>query len=488
MVTITSTYKEHVEKNPEKIAIYTECEEINYRDWHHLVCKTANWLSSTLKDDRKVGILLPNGIPFLQLFAGASTAGYIAVPLDVKWKPSELEQRLAIAKPSIVITTKELADCYELISSEIIIWEEISKKIQETNSLVKVQSDEETLFYMGFTSGTTGIPKAFVRSHVSWVKSFSSSLNDFGLSETNDVLIPGALFHSHFLYGAISSLYFGGTVYLQNKFSPIQVFEWIKRFKISVLYVVPTMIEAIASQRRHVMNPIKIISSGAKWNEESKNKIRQQFMKVTMFEFYGASELSFVTYLNDKWNKDKPKSVGKVCEGVQLQIRDKIGNEVENGVIGKIFVKSPFVFSGYIQPNADVLQSLQDDKGWVTVDDVGYVDDEGFLYLVGREKSMIICGGENVYPEEVEAVLLMHPNVLEAAVIGVEDSYWGQVPVAFIQGDLTKNELQKLCRQYLSTFKYPRKWYFVDEFPYTTSGKIARHQLQQRIGEEVLKN
>jgi long-chain acyl-CoA synthetase len=488
MVTITSTYKEHVEKNPEKIAIYTESEEINYQDWHHLVCKTANWLSSTLKDDRKVGILLPNGIPFLQLFAGTSTAGVIAIPFDVKWKPSELVQRLAIAKPSIVITTKELADRSELKSSEIIIWEEISKEIQETDSLVKVQSDEETLFYMGFTSGTTGIPKAFVRSHVSWVKSFSSSRNDFGLSGTDDVLIPGALVHSHFLYGAMSSLYFGGTVYLLNTFSPIQVMERIKRLPITVLYVVPTMIEAIASQRVYVLNPIKIISSGAKWNEESKNKIRQQFINMTMFEYYGASELSFVTYLNDMWNKEKPKSVGKVCEGVKFQIRDTIGNEVENGVIGKIYVKSPFVFSGYIQPDADVLQTLQDDKGWVTVDDLGYVDDEGFLYLVGREKSMIICGGENVYPEEVEVILLKHPNVKEAAVIGVEDAYWGQVPVAFIRGEVAKNELQKLCRQYLSTYKNPRKWYFVDDFPYTTGGKIARHQLQQRIGREVLKN
>lgn len=481
MAAITSTYKIHKQENPEKIAIYTEAGEISYEDWYNLVCKTANWLTSTLCENGKVGILLPNGIPFLQLFAGASMAGYIAIPFDMKWKPRELEQRLALAKPSIVITTKELAERYELKKVEIIIWEDVVGRIREIAPYLRAQVDEEDLFYMGFTSGTTGIPKAFVRSHLSWVKSFSSSRNDFELLRNDHILIPGALIHSHFLYGAISTLYLGGTVYLLDTFSPIKVLEWTKRFPITVIYVVPTMIEAIAGQRVQVRKPIKIISSGAKWDEASKNKFRQRFIEMTVFEFYGASELSFVTYLNDTWNKEKPMSVGKVCNGVKLQIRDASGRVVETGVTGKIYVKSSLAFSGYVQSNSDVLQIIHDEQGWLTVDDVGYMDDEGFLYVVGREKNMIICGGENVYPEEVESVLLAHPSVKEVAVIGEEDSYWGQVPIAFIRGDATRNELQKLCREYLSTFKCPRKWIFVDDFPYTTSGKIARHEIHKLL-------
>ena len=109
MTTITCTYQEHAKRNSEKIAIYTEHEEVSYKDWERRVCKTANWLTSTLCKEERVGILLPNGVPFLQLFAGASAAGLIAIPLDVKWKPNELSERLLLARPSIVVTTKALA-------------------------------------------------------------------------------------------------------------------------------------------------------------------------------------------------------------------------------------------------------------------------------------------------------------------------------------------------------------------------------------------
>ncbi|AOV06731.1 AMP-binding protein [Sporosarcina ureilytica] len=485
MTFITSTYEMHVKNHPEKIAVYTENEAINYRDWQERIHKTANWLTGIVGKGGKVGILLPNGIPFLQLFAGASAAGLIAVPLDMKWKRSELEQRLALAKPSIVMTTKALAQRYRLSHDEVLIWEEVAEDILDAESVMQAQADEKTLFYMGFTSGTTGVPKAFVRHHQSWIKSFSSSRNNLGLSGTDHVLIPGALVHSHFLYGAICTLYLGGTVYLQPTFSPRNVLDWMQRLPITVIYTVPTMNEAIAAQSIQMKRPIKIISSGAKWNEASKNKIREQFPNMTMYEFYGASELSFVTYSHDTWNQEKPMSVGKACDGVRLEIRDANGNEVKNGMIGKIYVKSPLLFAGYVQPNTDILQTLQDQDGWVTVDDLGYLDDEGFLYLVGREKNMIICGGENVYPEEVEAVLLSHPDITEAAVIGVENRYWGQVPVAFIQGDVSKCELRKLCRDQLSTFKVPKKWHFVEEFDYTTSGKIARHALEKLLPAEV---
>ena len=486
MTTITCIYQEHAKRNSEKIAIYTEHEEVSYKDWERRVCKTANWLTSTLCKEERVGILLPNGVPFLQLFAGASAAGLIAIPLDVKWKPNELSERLLLARPSIVVTTKALALRYTFEGSKILIWEELLETIQETDIVLKRQVDEENLFYMGFTSGTTGTPKAFARSHLSWIKSFSSSRNDFESLGTDHVLIPGALVNSHFLYGAMSTLYFGGAVYLLNTFSPAKALEWIERFPVNVVYTVPTMSEALVAQNVQVEQPIKIISSGAKWNEVSKDKLRQQFLNITMFEFYGASELSFVTYLNDTWNQENPSSVGKVCEGVNLQIRDADGQNVKNGVIGKIYVKSPLVFAGYVQPNTDVLHAFQDEEGWMTIDDVGYVDDEGFLYLVGREKNMIICGGENVYPEEVEAVLSKHPHVKEVAVMGMEDSYWGQVPVAFIRGNVTKRELQKLCRNYLSTFKYPQKWIFVDEFSHTSSGKISRPALKNLLLTEVL--
>lgn len=486
MSNITETYKTHLNHQPDKVAIYTTTQEISYRVWYELVSQTANWLTSTVCEGGKVGILMPNGIPFLQLFAGTASVGYIAIPLDMKWKGNELEQRLALVNPTVLITTKELANHYQLDDLSILIWEEIEWEIQKMEPIMQMAADDHKLFYTGFTSGTTGIPKAFLRAHFSWIKSFSSSEINLELSASDEVLIPGTLVHSHFLYGAICTLYLGGTLYLLDSFSPIKAIDWIEEYSINVIYTVPTMIEAITGRDELIEKSIKVISSGAKWSCTSQHKLRQRFATVEVFEFYGASELSFVTYLNDRWNQEKPNSVGKVCDGVKLEIRDSKGCKVANGVIGKIYVKSPLLFAGYVQEHTDRLHTLRDEEGWVTVDDIGYIDHGGFLYLVAREKNMIISGGENVYPEEIEAVLLLHPSVKNVAVIGVEDSYWGQIPVAFIQGNVSKKDLRKLCQKHLSTFKYPRKWYFIEALPVTSSGKIASSELIKLLAVEVV--
>ena len=485
---ITSTYARHAEAHPDKIAIHTAGEQITYRAWHELVCRTANWFSEKIEGRGKVGLFVPNGIPFLQLFAGAAMAGQIAVPFDVKWKANELQQRLDLAKPSLLITTKRLASRFHGMDTEVFFWEEIAEEIQRAVNSWNEEEDEERLFYIGFTSGTTGRPKAFVMSDRSWVQSFSSSQYDFQLNGMDEVLIPGALVHSHFLYGAICGLYFGSSVYILETFSPVTALQRINDYPISVLYVVPTMVEAMAANGTRMVKHLTIISSGAKWNEHSKEKIHSQFPNITMYEFYGSSETSFITYSNNESNRKKPASVGEACKHVELQIRDADGRVVETGCVGKVYVRSPFLFSGYIQPPHDELRSIEDEAGWITVDDIGYLDEEGFLYLNGRENSMIICGGENVYPEEIEAVLHAHPGVEEAAVIGVEDSYWGQVPVAFIRGDASKQQLQKHCLAHLSTFKCPRRWQFIDQFPYTTSGKIERYRLRQLLLGEAMEH
>jgi long-chain acyl-CoA synthetase len=488
VTTITSTYKIQAMLNPDKIAIQTTSHAISNMEWHKIVCRTANWLDSITDSNKTVGIFMPSSVAFLQLFTGAAMAGCVAATFDAKWKTAELERRLAVSSPSVLITTKKLADRLSKMDLNIIIWEDAQRQIQENDSSWNKEIDGETPFYMGFTSGSTGVPKAFIRSHNSWVASFSCTLYDFHVDDTDIVVIPGALIHSHFLYGAVSTLYLGGTIYLMENFSAVRVLEYIETFPVTVLYVVPTMIEAMLAEKRLVTKPLKIISSGAKWEESSKRKIREQFLHLSMFEFYGASELSYVTVLSDEENKIHPGSVGKPCHNVELEIRNDNIQVTETGQIGKIFVRSSMVFSGYIHPQSRDIQSIHDKNGWVTVDDMGYLDDLGFLHIVGREKNMILFGAVNIFPEEIETVLMAHPDVEEVAVIGVSDPYWGQIPIAVIKGKAPKKELKKLCRENLSIYKQPRKWYFVDMLPHTTSGKIARVQTQQLIESEVESN
>ena len=475
MPTITSSYHQQVRSTPEKIAIQTVSEAITYREWHTVVCKTANWIHSTTGTSDTIGIFLPNSIAFLQLFTGTAMAGRIAATFDTKWKPAELEQRLTISSPSLLITTAELADRLGDTTYTIIIWEDALRQIQQCHSSWTVDISGEVPFYMGFTSGTTGIPKAFIRSHDSWIASFECSRHDFHIDETDHVLIPGALIHSHFLYGAISALYLGGTIYLLDKFSPLLALNFIKNYSITVLYVVPTMVEAMLLEDILIDKPIQIISSGAKWEVDSKQKIQEQFLHVKMFEFYGASELSFVSFLCNDSDEDKPGSVGKPFHNVEIQIRHAHLEESSDQEIGTIFVRSPMIFDGYIHPQSHAIQSTKDENNWVTVDDLGYLDEDGYLYIVGREKNMILYGGVNVFPEEIETVLLRHPDVEEAVVIGMNDPYWGQVPVAVIKGYASKKDLKKLCMDNLSSYKLPRKWFFVEEIPHTTSGKNCPH-------------
>jgi long-chain acyl-CoA synthetase len=486
--TITSSYQQQVISNPNKIAIQTSSEAITYHEWNTVVCKTANWMHSITGTCEAIGIFMPNSIAFLQLFTGTAMAGRIAATFDAKWKPTELEQRLAISSPSVVITTAELADRIKSTEFTIIIWEDALEQILQRDSSWNEKISGEIPFYMGFTSGTTGVPKAFIRSHDSWVASFECSRHDFHIDETDHVLIPGALIHSHFLYGAISVLYLGGTIYLLDKFSPMLALDFIKNYPITMLYVVPTMVEAMLLEDVIIDKPVQIISSGAKWEEDSKRKIQEQFLHVKLFEFYGASELSFVSFLCNDSDEDKRGSVGKPFHNVEIQIRHAHLDESSAREIGRIFVRSRMIFDGYIHPESHSIQSIKDDYGWVTVDDMGYLDEDGYLYIVGREKNMILYGGVNVFPEEIETVLLRHPDVEEAAVVGMNDPYWGQIPVAVIKGYASKKALKRLCMKNLSSYKLPRNWFFVDEMPHTTSGKISRIHVQQLIETEVVRN
>ena len=169
---------------------------------------------------------------------------------------------------------------------------------------------------------------------------------------------------------------------------------------------------------------------------------------------------------------------------MSIQIRRENGELADVGEIGKIYVRSPMTFIGYITEPGQHVQSIEDEQGWVTVGDMGRVDEEGYLYVAGRENNMILYGAMNLFPEEIEAVLTMHPDVEKAAVVGLSDPYWGQVAAGVVQGKVSVLDLKRLCKVHLASYKVPRKWYFIEEMPLTTSGKIARGELRVLLEEK----
>ncbi len=314
---ITKEYKKHASLQPNKIAIKENDRVLTYKDWFESVYKVANWLNEKESKNKTIAIVLENRIEFLQLFAGAAMAGWVCVPLDIKWKKDELKERLVISNPDMIVTERyklnDLPD-EEGRVIEIDEWKRMIEKYLPT--YFPIENVQNAPSYMGFTSGSTGKAKAFLRAQQSWLHSFDCNVHDFHMKREDSILIAGTLVHSLFLYGAISALYVGQTVHIMRKFIPNQVLDKLETENISVMYTVPTMLEALYKENRVIENKMKIISSGAKWEAGAKEKIKNIFPYAKRYEFYGASELSFVTALVDEESERRPNSVGKPCHNV----------------------------------------------------------------------------------------------------------------------------------------------------------------------------
>ncbi|WP_051291612.1 AMP-binding protein [Fictibacillus gelatini] len=490
----------YLHAKPDHYAVVTDKKRITYAEWKKLVAKIEVALRSVHADkqERKIAILLHNSVEFLQLFVGAAQAGWIAVPFDYKWSSGEIQSNLKLAKPDILIVDHMLQKKLEKVPepTQVIVLggkaDEFQKWLnnRETESKSYEDVPDTAPFYMGFTSGTTGTPKAFIRSHRSWVKSFDCSMKEFGISDKDHVLVPGPLVHSHFLYAVISTLFIGGTVYLLKKFSPASVFSFLSTYPITTMYMVPTMFEALIKHRPDgiATNTLtKILSSGAKWEKDSKRKMKMMFPSSDLYEFYGASELSFVTFSGPEDTRRKPDSVGRPFHNVTLSIQNN-GREVGIGEIGKLYVQSEQLFMGYYENEEETNKVLQ--HGWATVGDMAKRDEDGYIYLVGREKNMMIYGGLNVYPEEIEKTILRLPEIEEAVVLGIDDNYWGEIITAVIvvkKGyTIDQRTIKAHCRTQLANYKVPRNIVFVDSIPYTTSGKAARAKLKEDLLKKEL--
>jgi long-chain acyl-CoA synthetase len=345
------------------------------------------------------------------------------------------------------------------------------------------------IFYIGFTSGSTGTPKGFQRHQRSWIDSFTGCNEAFQLSSKDIYCAPGPLCHSLSLFAAVYAIHIGASLVLSEKFEAQLLLDSIVKAEVSVLFVVPTMLQGFLHAESAIQIPsvTKILSSGAKWNPSMKKRVQRLFPNSERIEYYGASETSFISYLDEKGSLLKPSSVGKAFPGIEVTIKDRNGENLLSGEVGLLHVKSSMIFSGYLHEPLD--QLLEE----ITVGDLAYIDEQGFITLVGREKNMIISGGLNIYPEEIEQHLKSIEAIEEVVVAGLVDDYWGEKVIAFIKWKQDhfegKQSLTDYCRKGLASYKCPKAFYSVDHIPYTISGKVARNELLEnftkRLGSEI---
>ena len=347
-------------------------------------------------------------------------------------------------------------------------------------------------FYIGFTSGSTGVPKGFRRHHASWTESLRVCLDTFGPDAASCVLAPGRFSHSLFLFGMVLGLWSGAGVVVQERFSATRMLDTLRAGRTPCLVAVPSqlllMLELAARRQWAPIEGVRLILiSGARWMRAHTPALQALCPNARIVEFYGASETSFMAWMEADTSAP-PHAVGKPFSNVEIDIRHP---QPPLGT-GQIFVRSPMLFTDYVGAAHDHTAAVREGD-WLSVRDMGYFDTQGFLCLVGRENRMLVTQGKNLFPEEVESVLLSCPEVAHASVLGVADAMRGQQVVGIVcaanpASEVSAHTLAARCRERLESYKVPKLLFVCNDWPMTASGKtdhpsLAVH-LQQYLSDE----
>ncbi|MBT6962018.1 MAG: AMP-binding protein, partial [Rhodospirillaceae bacterium] len=471
---------------PDKIALIADDQVFTFAD---LTARAHRFAMHVEKHGaRRVALCLPNSPAVIDTFFGTLMAGGCVCLFDPGW-PVPLLKRLTIDHaPDIVVAPAEVLTQFSdvLTQDSLLSVRDVEAAAERDGPLVALESESlaETPFLLGFTSGSSGPPKGFIRPHRTWTESFRQSGAEFSTTSDGRVLAPGPLSHGLSLYAVIEALSGGATALIQSRFDPAAVLESIEKHDVTTLVLVPTMLDVVLEQAsENVCNSVKqIITAGAKLSPALRQRTERVFPNAETIEYYGASELSFITVA--KGMEDcPPDSVGRVFAGVQIEIRDEDGGPVKTGSVGTIWVNSDMLCTGYVGPTDG--SGMRTDGAWATVGDYGHQDAEGYLFLDGREGSVITSAGYTVYPSAIEAVIQSHPAVADAAVLGLPHRRWGEVIAAAVvpKGGITLSEtdLADHCRKTLEPYACPRQWVFTDNLVRTQSGKIDRAALAEHF-------
>ncbi|QRM33138.1 AMP-binding protein [Microvirga sp. VF16] len=479
---VTAALTVHAQAAPDRLALIVEDEALTYAQLEDCVSRLAASLSQ--EPAGGIALHLPNGLPLALLSLAAARAGREAQILDPDWPAAMTQRVLTSLRPARVFTSDP-----RVTADQAVLMDPSASPQTLSASLVPPcpgavpKTDPGTAFYVGFTSGSTGEPKGYRRSHRSWLESFKGDALEFGLGPTDVVLAPGTLTHSLFLYAFMNGLHAGATVILSRRFKPTQVLQLIDQHRATVLYGVPTqltlVIEAAEEGQHGPSSSLRwILSSGAKWFSDTLPRLKALAPHARFAEFYGASELSFVTVA--KGTEPVPAtSVGRAFPGVTITIRDEDARVLPVSQPGRVFVDSALVFMNYAYGGSGGCWRA---GAAVSVGDVGFLDAGGFLHLVGRANRMIVSSGKNVYPEEIERVFERHPGIAAVAVLSMPDARRGERIIAMValrDQTVTRSALIAHGRQALPLFKVPRRYGVVSDWPLTRSGKTDLDALRQ---------
>lgn len=475
--------------NPNRIAIITEHEQFSYKDLDLQIRTAALFLVKRLgvKKGERIAILSQNRLEYIVLLFAIAKIECVAVPLNIRLTENELEYQLNDSGTKYLFAEKPLWNIAESLrmgtSIEVVTQLDNLTQYKETEDFSFNKVNESAPFIICYTSGTTGKPKGAVltQANMFWNAMNNVLAIDITSKDRSIVLLP--LFHIGGIgLFALPTLFAGGSVIIPGKFDPSKALAMIEKYQATIVMGVPAIHDALI--RCPLFNQVKMNSVRWFYNGGAPcpPKLIKDFIdKGFLFgQGFGMTETSPTIFmLSQEDAKRKIGSIGKPVFYSEYKLLNSQGTEAKNGDIGELVVRGPNVMKEYWNNPDATKETIQD--GWLFTGDLARADEEGFLYIVGRRKDMIISGGENIYPLEIEQVIGQLSDVKETAVVGVEDATWGEVPVAFIAkkegSPLDEKAIREHCRSYLGKYKVPKEIVFLDELPKNATGKIQKSRL-----------
>ncbi len=487
METLSKLARKSAEAYPDKTAVKDKDRSFLYRDFMERADALAAYFHTQgLKKGDRVGILMSNRLEHIELDIAAALAGVIKVPLNYRLHPKELLYMVEDAKLSLFIGDQELIAAigvniptvYVGIEYETIVAEFMG---QSYNEDVK----EDDLFAIMYTSGTTGNPKGVMLSHRNIISS-ALSLAQGCEVDYNDIighvapLTHGSNFLSHvaWLYGSTQVVY--------DKFEPEAFLDYLLEDQVSILFLVPTMVNLMIQHSNFDAKKLATVKSiNMAGSPIAAAKLQEALDKAgpIFVETYGQVEAPMcITMMPRNEIHNRLDSCGRIGPFVDVKIIDDNNQEMAIGEVGEIICKGSLVMKGYWNNEKATKETLQ--NGWLHTGDLGWRDTEGYVHIVDRKKDVIISGGVNIYPREVEEVLNLHKGVRETCVIGVPDEKWGESVMAFVvpngKEEVTVETLLSLCKENLASFKKPKEIFVVEELPKSSYGKILKREMKQQ--------
>ena len=427
-----------------------------------------------VRDGTHVGILSANCLEMAYVIHALSYLGAVGVLLNTRLTDKELEFQLEDAEVDVLIVDEEQS-VRKLQVDKSFTYDEIQNHPAMPNLVLKQELDLDAPFTIMYTSGTTGLPKGVVHTYGNyWWSAIASALN-LGLDKEDKWLISLPLFHVSGMSTLLKSVIYGMPIYLMRKFDEGLVHEAIMHKQVTIVSVVTLMLQRLTDRLGEERYPDHLRCFLLGGGPAPKVLLEKAKTKgIPVFQSYGMTETtSQIATLSPK---DALEYIGSAGQAL-LPAWIKIDDPGPDGV-GEIVVKGPMVTKGYYKNENANKEAFQD--GWLHTGDLGYLDEKGYLYVVDRRNDLIISGGENIYPSEIENALLKIPAIKEAGVTRMEDEIWGYVPVAYVvlQSPISEKEIIEHLKEHLAKYKIPKKITVVDQLPRNAANKLMRNKLK----------